>query len=345
MEVAARALIPALRDAAPGAALHRVRQPRGGGRGPRRRVGRRARRGHEPRRVGARRAAAAAGPGAARRAATSSTRSARPRPARGRFARVTTIHDLNYLMVPDAHFGLRGLGMRVLVPLAARTVAPRDRRLRVDARRPRRAAAACRRRRIDVVPLGLGRPAAAAPTPAAELRARARPRRPAGRALPVGQAPAQEPARAARRARADRPPSAGRCSCSPATRRRTRPSCARTRPRSGVADDVRFLGWTSRGGRRGAVRARPPRSCSRRSTRASACRCSRRWRAACRSRARTARRCPRWPATPRCCSIRTIPARSPRRSSGCSATAPRPTGCARPGARRRRASPGRGRRS
>jgi glycosyltransferase involved in cell wall biosynthesis len=33
---------------------------------------------------------------------------------------VTTIHDLNYRMVPDAHFGLRGLGMRVLVPAAAR---------------------------------------------------------------------------------------------------------------------------------------------------------------------------------------------------------------------------------
>src|SRR5688572_21117801 len=41
-------------------------------------------------------------------------------PARGRFVRVTTIHDLNYLMVPGAHFGVRGLGMRLLVPLAAR---------------------------------------------------------------------------------------------------------------------------------------------------------------------------------------------------------------------------------
>ena len=41
-------------------------------------------------------------------------------PTRGRFARVTTIHDLLYLMVPEAHFGLRGLGMRVLVPAAAR---------------------------------------------------------------------------------------------------------------------------------------------------------------------------------------------------------------------------------
>jgi glycosyltransferase involved in cell wall biosynthesis len=41
-------------------------------------------------------------------------------PLYGRFARVTTIHDLNYKLVPDSHFGLRGVGMRVLVPAAAR---------------------------------------------------------------------------------------------------------------------------------------------------------------------------------------------------------------------------------
>src|SRR5215211_7443628 len=34
--------------------------------------------------------------------------------------RVVTVHDLNYLMVPGAHFGIRGLGMRALVPLAVR---------------------------------------------------------------------------------------------------------------------------------------------------------------------------------------------------------------------------------
>ena len=42
------------------------------------------------------------------------------RAVRGRFRRVTTIHDLNYRARPEAHFGLRGLGMRVLVPAAAR---------------------------------------------------------------------------------------------------------------------------------------------------------------------------------------------------------------------------------
>src|SRR5215208_3013233 len=38
----------------------------------------------------------------------------------GKFRRVTTIHDLHYLHSPGAHFGLRGLGMRVLIPLSAR---------------------------------------------------------------------------------------------------------------------------------------------------------------------------------------------------------------------------------
>ena len=42
-------------------------------------------------------------------------------PVRGRFRRVVTIHDLHYKLVPDAHFGVRGLGMRVLVPAAARS--------------------------------------------------------------------------------------------------------------------------------------------------------------------------------------------------------------------------------
>lgn len=42
-------------------------------------------------------------------------------PVRGRFRRVVTIHDLHYKLVPAAHFGVRGLGMRVLVPAAART--------------------------------------------------------------------------------------------------------------------------------------------------------------------------------------------------------------------------------
>ena len=92
-------------------------------------------------------------------------------PATGRFVRVTTIHDLNYLVVPDAHFGLRGLGMRVLVPLAAR------RSVRVIAGSE---ATRCdlverlgmRRERIDVIPHGVEPSARVAPTPESELRAR-----------------------------------------------------------------------------------------------------------------------------------------------------------------------------
>ncbi len=41
-------------------------------------------------------------------------------PLWGRFRRVTTINDLNYKLVPEAHSGLLGLGMGVLVPAAAR---------------------------------------------------------------------------------------------------------------------------------------------------------------------------------------------------------------------------------
>jgi glycosyltransferase involved in cell wall biosynthesis len=92
-------------------------------------------------------------------------------PARGRFARVTTIHDLNYLMVPGAHFGVRGLGMRALVPLAAR----RSHRVIADSEATRRdllERLGVPPAKVDVVPLGLGRSAGAAPTPADELRER-----------------------------------------------------------------------------------------------------------------------------------------------------------------------------
>src|ERR1019366_4171607 len=41
-------------------------------------------------------------------------------PAWGRFKRVVTVHDLIYRRFPEAHAGLRALGMRVLVPLGVR---------------------------------------------------------------------------------------------------------------------------------------------------------------------------------------------------------------------------------
>jgi glycosyltransferase involved in cell wall biosynthesis len=91
-------------------------------------------------------------------------------PVWGRFKRVVTIHDLAYRLVPEAHLGILGLGMRVLVPLAAR----RSQRVIVDAsstredvRRLLRVPAA----KIDVVPLGLGSTPHPAAMPEMELRA------------------------------------------------------------------------------------------------------------------------------------------------------------------------------
>jgi glycosyltransferase involved in cell wall biosynthesis len=99
-------------------------------------------------------------------------------PLGGRVARLVTIHDLNYRTHPDAHFGARALGMRVLVPAAAR----RSRRVIV----PSRATAADVVRhlrvpeaKVDVVPEAVGRPPRApGRTPEqvrASLRARGRP--------------------------------------------------------------------------------------------------------------------------------------------------------------------------
>jgi glycosyltransferase involved in cell wall biosynthesis len=92
-------------------------------------------------------------------------------PAHGRFRRVATIHDLHFKLVPEAHRGLLGLGMSVLVPLAARsshrivtdshsTAADLERHLRID------------RSRVDVVPLGFGFSPTVEPLPGPELRRR-----------------------------------------------------------------------------------------------------------------------------------------------------------------------------
>jgi glycosyltransferase involved in cell wall biosynthesis len=92
-------------------------------------------------------------------------------PAAGPVVRVTTIHDLNYRLVPDTHFGVRGLGMRALVPLAAR----RSRRLLVDAESTRedlQRHLGISRGKVDVAPLAARVPTDPEATPEAELRAR-----------------------------------------------------------------------------------------------------------------------------------------------------------------------------
>jgi len=92
-------------------------------------------------------------------------------PLRGRFRRITTIHDLNYKLVPDTHFGVRGLGMRVLVPAAAH----RSHRIIVDA-----ASTAddlvkhlhVRREKIDVIALGVTERPDVTPSPEGDVRRR-----------------------------------------------------------------------------------------------------------------------------------------------------------------------------
>ncbi|MEA2220715.1 MAG: hypothetical protein QOJ35_3341 [Solirubrobacteraceae bacterium] len=111
-------------------------------------------------------------PGLARRAGVDVLHSlASTAPAHGRFRRVVTIHDLLYRVVPEAHFGVLGLGMRVLIPTAAH----RSHRVIVDSQSTR---ADVRRflhvpaRKLDVVPLGVGATPAGEPEPEDVLRAR-----------------------------------------------------------------------------------------------------------------------------------------------------------------------------
>jgi len=113
-------------------------------------------------------------PGLAHRAGVQLLHSlANTAPARGRFRRIVTIHDLHYRVVPEAHFGVLGLGMRALVPLAARRS---DRVIAVshdtgaDVRRYLRVPAD----RVDVVPNGVGLSPAAGAEPEQVLRERHR---------------------------------------------------------------------------------------------------------------------------------------------------------------------------
>jgi glycosyltransferase involved in cell wall biosynthesis len=91
-------------------------------------------------------------------------------PLRGRVPRLVTIHDLNYRTHPEAHFGARALGMRVLVPAAAQ----RSRRVIV----PSRATATevvrhlrVPKTKVDVVPEAVGRPPDAAGDSPGQVRA------------------------------------------------------------------------------------------------------------------------------------------------------------------------------
>ena len=91
-------------------------------------------------------------------------------PLRGPFRRVVTIHDVIYARHPEAHFGIRALGMRMLVPLGAR----RSHRVIAISRSTRDDLVELLKvpsEKIDIVPRA-AMPATATPTPEADLRRR-----------------------------------------------------------------------------------------------------------------------------------------------------------------------------
>lgn len=85
-------------------------------------------------------------------------------PIHGGFKRVLTVHDLLHRAVPESHFGVRGLGMRVLVPAAARRS---DRVIAISQSTANEVTDLLhvKRERVDVVPNGLGAIKRTEPTP------------------------------------------------------------------------------------------------------------------------------------------------------------------------------------
>jgi glycosyltransferase involved in cell wall biosynthesis len=92
-------------------------------------------------------------------------------PLWGPFRRVVTIHDLNYRLHPEAHFGLRALGMRVLVPLAARR-SHRIIAISANTRDDLVRLLKVPHEKVDVVPQGVSVRGSADATPEPEIRRR-----------------------------------------------------------------------------------------------------------------------------------------------------------------------------
>ncbi len=247
-------------------------------------------------------------------------------PARGRFRRVVTVHDLIYARFPEAHSGIRDLGMRVLVPLAVR----RSHRVIVDSQ------STCRdlmellgtsEDRIDVAPLGLGAVKRSDPLPEPELRLRLD----LGDRAVVLSLSAKRPHKnllALIGALALIPPERRPLLVLPgyATAHETELRERARHARLGRTTCASSVGSPPRSSR--ACGIWPPPSSTPRSTRASGCPCLRRWRVGFPSPARTLLRCRRSPATPRSCSTPATNRRSPPRSSNCSQIGPPPSVCA-----------------
>ena len=164
-------------------------------------------------------------------------------PAAGRFARVVTVHDLHYRVQPEAHFGVRALGMRVLVPLAVRragrVIVP-SQATREDLLRYTSVSTA----RVDVVPEGIGQePSGAGDAEAARARVRA------GERPLVLSVSAKRPHKNLARligALALLPPEERPVLALPGYPTPHEEELRRLAAKRGVADDVRFLGWVSR---------------------------------------------------------------------------------------------------
>ena len=164
-------------------------------------------------------------------------------PAYGRFRRVVTVHDLIYARFPEAHAGIRDLGMRVLVPLAVR----RSDRVIVDSHSTQCDLVELLKtpaEHIDVVPLGIGTVARSEPLPEDELRERLR----------LGERPVAL-SLSAKRPHKNLLALIGALALIPAERRpllvlpgyateheAALRECART---TGIENDVRFLDWLS----------------------------------------------------------------------------------------------------
>jgi glycosyltransferase involved in cell wall biosynthesis len=156
--------------------------------------------------------------------------------------RVTTVHDLHYAVAPGAHFGLRGLGMRLLVPAAVRA----SRRVIADSQATKDDVVrviGMPAERIDVVHLATTPPRPDAPaTPELELRAH----------LGLGERPlllslaAKRPHKNVEGlidALAGIPPERRPVLVVPGYATEHEPALLARAAAAGVGDDVRFPGW------------------------------------------------------------------------------------------------------
>ena len=243
-------------------------------------------------------------------------------PGWGSFRRVATVHDLIYRPVSAPHPGPRSLGMRVLVPLAAR----RSDRIILDA------ASTCDElqrflrippQKVDVV----GTVARTSSRRRDRVARRPRRGRAADRAQRLGQAGRQEPRAADRRAGAD-PRRAPTALVLPGYPTAYEEVLRQRVAELGVSAAVRLLGWIwQKRSSRAAQRRRLLRVPIAR--RGSVCPCSRRWLATFRSRAPGAAP---WPRSRRCGAV--VRPRARKRDRGGDRTPPERPGRSRPAANR-----------